>query len=77
MGFYCECLKLLFTADLFASYHGIAHFPPDIFNSAPEQLPKSAVAALELEPVGVIPNHCDHASPEEHLRRLGQLQRKS
>jgi glyoxylase-like metal-dependent hydrolase (beta-lactamase superfamily II) len=77
MGFYCERLRLLFTADLFASYCGIAHFPPDIFNSAPEQLPQSAATALAFDLAGVIPNHCDHASPEEHLQRLRQLQRES
>jgi glyoxylase-like metal-dependent hydrolase (beta-lactamase superfamily II) len=77
MGFYCERLRLLFTADLFASYRGIAHFPPDIFNSAPEQLPQSAATALAFDLAGVIPNHCDHASPEEHLQRLRQLQRES
>jgi glyoxylase-like metal-dependent hydrolase (beta-lactamase superfamily II) len=77
MGSYCERLRLLFTADLFASYRGIAHFPPDIFNSAPEQLPQSVTAALAFDLAGVIPNHCDRASPEEHLQRLRQLQRKS
>lgn len=77
MGFYCERLRLMFTADLFASYRGIAHFPPNIFNSAPEQLPQSAAAALAFDLVGVIPNHCDRATPEEHLQRLRQLQRKS
>ena len=77
MGFYCERLRLLFSADLFASYRGIAHFPPDIFNSAPEQLPESADTALALDLAGVIPNHCDRATPEEHLQRLRQLQRES
>jgi len=77
MGFYCERLRLLFTADLFVSYLGIAHFPPDIFNSAPEQLPQSAARALAFDLAGVIPNHCDRASPEEHLQRLRRLQRES
>jgi len=77
MGFYCERLRLLFTADLFASYRGIAHFPPDIFNSAPEQIPQSAAAALAFNLAGVIPNHCDRASPEEHLQRFRRLQRES
>jgi glyoxylase-like metal-dependent hydrolase (beta-lactamase superfamily II) len=77
MGFYCERLRLMFTADLFASYRGIAHFPPDIFNSAPEQLPQSAATALAFDLAGVIPNHCDRASPEEHLQRLRRLQRES
>jgi glyoxylase-like metal-dependent hydrolase (beta-lactamase superfamily II) len=77
MGFYCESLRVMFTADLFASYRGVAYFPPDIFNSTPEQLPQSAATALAFDLAGVIPNHCDRASPEEHLQRLRQLQRES
>jgi glyoxylase-like metal-dependent hydrolase (beta-lactamase superfamily II) len=77
MGFYCERLRLMFTADLFASYRGLAHFPPNVFNSDPVQIPQSTTVALAFDPVGVIPNHCDRATPEEHLRRLRQLQRKS
>ncbi len=74
-GFYCERLRLLFTADLFASYRHFAHFPPAIFNSAPEQMPQSVKAALALDLAGVIPNHCDRATPEKHLQRLRQLER--
>jgi glyoxylase-like metal-dependent hydrolase (beta-lactamase superfamily II) len=77
MGFYCERLKLLFCADLFASYRGLSHPPPNIFNSAPEQLPESVAKALALDVTGVIPNHCDGASPEEHLRRLRKLHRRT
>jgi glyoxylase-like metal-dependent hydrolase (beta-lactamase superfamily II) len=77
MGFYCERLKLMFSADLFASYWGAAQYPPNIFNSVPEQLPKSADTALTFDLVGILPNHCDRATPEEHLRRLRQLRRKS
>lgn len=76
MGFYCERLRLMFTGDLFASYRGIAHFPPAIFNSAPEQLQPGVAKVLEFDLAGVIPNHGDHASTEEHLRRLRLLQRK-
>lgn len=74
MGFYCERLQLMFTSDLFASYRGFAHFPPDIFNSVPSQIPQSTAVALAFDLAGVIPNHCDRASPEEHLRRLRELQ---
>jgi len=77
MGFYCERLRLLFTGDLFASYRGIAHFPPDVFNSAPAQLPQSAAKVLAFDLAGVIPNHGGRATPEEHLRRLRHLQRES
>jgi glyoxylase-like metal-dependent hydrolase (beta-lactamase superfamily II) len=70
MGFYCERLRLLFSADLFASYYGIVNYPADIFNSVPEQLPESAAKALALDLDGIIPNHCDRAAPEVHLQRI-------
>jgi len=73
MGFYCESLRPLFCADLFASYRGSAHLPPDIFNSAPSLIPSSVDAALALSLTGVIPNHCDLAPPAEHLSRLEKL----
>ncbi|MGB8352731.1 MAG: MBL fold metallo-hydrolase [Chthoniobacteraceae bacterium] len=73
MGYYCERLKLLFSADLFASYRGAAHFPPAIFNSEPDQMPASLTTALRLDLTGVIPNHCDHEPPEVHLQRLRHL----
>jgi glyoxylase-like metal-dependent hydrolase (beta-lactamase superfamily II)/GNAT superfamily N-acetyltransferase len=76
MGFYCERLRLMFTADLFASYAGSAYFPPNIFNSAPELLGQSLNTALSFDLAGVLPNHCDRATPEEHLRRLRKLQCK-
>lgn len=74
MGFYCEKLKLLFCADLFASYRRLAHYPPAIFNSEPGQILQSSVRALRLNPAGIFPNHCDRATPEEHLQRLCNLQ---
>jgi len=73
MGFYCERFKLLFSADLFASYRGLAHLPPAIFNSAPEMMGQSVRKALELDLAGVLPNHGDRSSPNEHLRRLRAL----
>ncbi len=72
-GFYCERLKLLFSADLFASYRRLSHFPPNILNATPEQLPRSVDTALSLDLSGVLPCHGDHASPGEHLRRLRQM----
>jgi len=70
MGFYCERLKLMFTGDLFASYRGVAHFPPNIFNSAPGQMPQSVAAVLSRDIAGAIPNHGDCASPGEHLETI-------
>ena len=73
MGYYCERLRLLFTADLFASYRDTPRFPPPIFNSAPELMRGSVEKALALDPAGVIPNHCDRSPTEVHLERLRRL----
>jgi glyoxylase-like metal-dependent hydrolase (beta-lactamase superfamily II) len=75
-GFYCERRKLLFCSDLFASYGCLSHLPPTIFNSSEADIPKSVATALELDLVGILPNHCDRASPEVHLRRLATINRK-
>lgn len=72
-GYLCKKLGLLFSADLFASYGSFSHLPPEIFNANSEQIPTSVDRALQLEITGVLPNHCDHASPEEHLARLKLL----
>ncbi|QJE94714.1 MBL fold metallo-hydrolase [Luteolibacter luteus] len=72
-GYYCERHGLLFCVDLFASFQGFTHLPPRIFNSRPGQLSASLTKALSLDPKGVIPNHADRASPEEHLTRLRKL----
>lgn len=60
----CERLRLMFTADLFASDRGIAISPPDIFNSTPAQLSQSVAAALA--------HRGERAhSPRPDLRRAG------
>jgi glyoxylase-like metal-dependent hydrolase (beta-lactamase superfamily II) len=69
-GWYCEKLRLLFSADLFASFRGISHFPPRILNSCPEMLRTSVQKALSLELDGLLPNHGDAAEPAVHLQRL-------
>jgi len=76
MGLYCHDLKLLFCADLFASYGTIAHAPPAIFNSRPELVPLSIARALNLDLEGVVPNHCDRAPFSEHLKRLRLLKNR-
>lgn len=56
LSFYCERLRLMFTADLFASGRGIAISPPVIFNSTPAQLPQSVAGDdAYLKGIGVIP----------------------
>lgn len=76
MGYYCKRLKLLFSADLFATQYGITCLPPAIFNSEPERIPGSVRKALSLDLEGVLPNHCDRADPGVQLRRLRLLGEK-
>ena len=76
-GYYCSDLRLLFSADLFASYGRVPHLPPNIFNDQAELIPSSVERALDLDLTGVIPNHCDHAPPEDHLTRLRQLHERN
>jgi glyoxylase-like metal-dependent hydrolase (beta-lactamase superfamily II) len=72
-GYYCEKRKLLFCADLFASYGKLSHLPPAIFNHDSAKIPASIEKALDLDLLGVLPNHCDCASPAIHWERLSTL----
>jgi glyoxylase-like metal-dependent hydrolase (beta-lactamase superfamily II) len=72
-GYLCESLGILFTADLFASYSHFTHLPPGVFNDNSAMIRCSVDHALSLDIIGVVPNHCDHATPEEHLTRLQRL----
>ena len=72
-GFYSEHHKLLFCADLFASYGKSGHLPPAIFNSRPEMIRGSISKALSLDLEGIFPNHGDESSPAVHLHRLRRL----
>lgn len=72
-GFYCAKLKLLFSADLFASFGNWSHFPPRFFNQDNAAILHSAAKALSLDLHGILPNHADTATPETHLARLRNL----
>lgn len=73
-GFYSEKHRLLFSADLFASYPKLSHRPPAFFNHDSAENKTSIAKALALDLTGVLPNHGDRAAPEVHLRRLRKLQ---
>lgn len=73
MGYYCDARRLLFSADLFASYEHFSHPPPRIFNSDPGGVLPSIEKALGLDLRGVLPNHGDDASPEIHLERMRRM----
>lgn len=74
-GFYCEKRKWLFSADLLASYAMFPHLPPAIFNHDSAMIRTSIRKALDLDLVGILPNHGDRASPSMHLQRLRELHR--
>jgi glyoxylase-like metal-dependent hydrolase (beta-lactamase superfamily II) len=75
-GYYCERHRLLFCADLFASYPGFSHLPPAIFNADAATMRKSIARALALDPLGLLPNHGDAVEPEVHLSRLLSLAKR-
>jgi len=72
-GLYCERHKVLFCGDLFASYKLSAHRPPGIFSLDHARIPQSIEDTLALDLEGVLPQHCDGATPGEHLARLKKL----
>jgi glyoxylase-like metal-dependent hydrolase (beta-lactamase superfamily II) len=72
-GFWSERHRLLFSADLFASYLGFVHLPPPILNSQPELIPGSLEKARRLDPRWMIPNHYDRLDGDLHRRRFDQL----
>lgn len=76
-GFYCERRKLLFCSDLFASYGHFSHLPPAIFNSNGDDIPMSVTKAIDLDLIGVLPNHGDDSSPEVHLKRLTAIHQQN
>ena len=73
IGFYSPLRKLLFCGDLFASFGGLSHLPPSIFNEDSEKNRKSISRALELDLDGVLPNHCKPDSPQKHLQAMIQV----
>ena len=75
MGFFCEKLGLLFSADLFASYERFTHLPPWFFNEDRAAMLRSLRKTLDLPLQGVIANHGDSADPATHLSRLRCLHR--
>lgn len=77
LGYHCQSLRLLFCADLFASYGRFSHLPPGIFNSDGDEIPKSVGKALELDLDGVFPNHCDRSTPGAHHARLSAMNQKA
>lgn len=76
-GYFSGSRGLLFCGDLFASLGRFSHLPPAVLNANGKIIPATVRKALELPMEGILPNHADRASPEEHLRRLRNLQAKA
>ncbi len=62
--------RYLFCGDVFASLVFFSHRPPGIFNHNSERAEKSLLKVAGMDIDGVLPCHCDKASPETHLERL-------
>lgn len=76
-GFYSAQHRLLFSADLFASYWFNVHLPPAILNSAPEKFVASIHRAASLDAVGFVPNHYDYRNAILHRERFEQLAKRA
>ncbi|MEM1444009.1 MAG: MBL fold metallo-hydrolase, partial [Verrucomicrobiota bacterium] len=73
LGLYWARKKWLFSGDLFASFRRLSHLPPVFFNENTKEARASIGRALELDLAGVLPNHCDQATPAEHFERLRRI----
>jgi hypothetical protein len=51
-----------------------AYVLSEFLNNNSEQVKSSLTHSLSLNPTGVLPSHCDRATPEEHLNRLRSLE---
>ncbi|MFT3783902.1 MAG: MBL fold metallo-hydrolase [Nibricoccus sp.] len=72
-GFYSKKHRLLFSADLFASYWFKVHLPPTILNSTPELIPASLARAASIDATGFLPNHYDFRNAALHRERFRKL----
>ena len=75
-SFYSPSRRIAFSGDLFASLGSLSHWPPGILNSCPEFLEESRRRLLELDIIGVYPNHSDGAAGGVHLDRLKRLSQR-
>lgn len=71
--FHWEKHNLIFTGDLFATGRRRTFLPPAFLNSCPEHFPKSLKRILDLNPNGMLSNHCDKASETVQRVRFEKL----
>jgi len=73
VGFYSPARRLLFCADLFASFRFFPHLPPRFLNTSQSELYRSISKVLAMDLEGLLPNHGNPASPAVHLARFRKL----
>ncbi|MBK1880604.1 MBL fold metallo-hydrolase [Pelagicoccus mobilis] len=61
---------LLFSGDLFATGHRRSFLPPAFLNACPEHFPASLAKVIDLNPTGILSNHCDLADANTQKRRF-------
>lgn len=69
-GFFSRRTGFLFSGDLFVNRRIWTKLPPFVLNSCPKLFPQSCRRVFDLNPSGILANHCDKASPEHQLRRF-------
>jgi glyoxylase-like metal-dependent hydrolase (beta-lactamase superfamily II) len=73
VGFHSPTRRLLFCADLFASFRFLSHLPPPFLNTSADDLHRSVSRVLAMDLDGLLPNHGSSASPAVHLARFRRL----
>ncbi len=71
--FFWEKHNLLFAGDLFATGHRRTFLPPAFLNSCPENFPASLRKILNLNPAGMLSNHCNSANAALQRERFFEL----
>ncbi|MGE9268347.1 MAG: MBL fold metallo-hydrolase, partial [Verrucomicrobiales bacterium] len=69
-SFYSLKHDLLFSGDLFANWLPRVMLPWPWLNSCPEKFPASIRKVLDLNPSGILANHCDKADPATQATRF-------
>lgn len=61
---------LLFTGDLFATGQKRTFLPPPFLNSCPQRFEQSLNRIYQLNPSGILSNHCDRADAKTQKQRF-------
>jgi len=75
-GFLSLKHDLFFTGDIVDIHSFRTGLAPSIFNSCPEKLGESIRKVLDLNPSGILANHCDLSSPREQAKRFQRFAKR-